>query len=180
MKTYTGFDISPLIPYLAKFWFLSYEPKCCQPVKLQDSWKCNISRKEWMMKFIYGMQIKMEVLYKLILSFWVCGTRHTQSTQCKTFACLCSISKKHGGWSCFFCLQINTRVFYKMIVSLWVYVARHVQSTQNSKFPLSLQYLKENAKDKVNFLPKGKRQRFLRIDTIILRLCGQVCPNYPK
>ena len=38
-------DISPPIPYLARFSFLSYGPKCCQPVKLQDSLKCNISRK---------------------------------------------------------------------------------------------------------------------------------------
>ena len=26
-------DFSPPIPYMAKVWFLSYEPKCCQPVK---------------------------------------------------------------------------------------------------------------------------------------------------
>ena len=65
-------DIWPPIPYLAKFSFLSYGPKCCQPIKLQDSLKCNISRKKWMMKFIFGMQINIEVFYKLILSFWVC------------------------------------------------------------------------------------------------------------
>ena len=34
-----------------------------------------------MMKFIFGMQIKIEVFYKLILSIWVCVTRHVQSTQ---------------------------------------------------------------------------------------------------
>ena len=39
-------DISPPIPYLAKFWFSSYGPKCCQPIKLQGSLKCNISRKK--------------------------------------------------------------------------------------------------------------------------------------
>ena len=46
METNIVVDISAPIPYLAKFWFLSYEPECCQPVKLQDSLKCNISRKK--------------------------------------------------------------------------------------------------------------------------------------
>ena len=41
----------------------------------------------------------------------------------------------------------------------------------------SLQYLKENVKDEVDFLHADKRQRFLQIDTIILGLCGQVCPK---
>ena len=32
----------------------------------------------------------------------------------------------------------------------------------------SLQYLKENVKDEIDFLPASKRQSFLQIDTIIL------------
>ena len=40
MKTNIVIDISPPIPCLAKFWFLSYGPKCCCPMKLQDSLKC--------------------------------------------------------------------------------------------------------------------------------------------
>ena len=40
-----------------------------------------------MMKFIFGMQRKTEVFYKLILSFLgVCKVRHAQSTQNKKFA----------------------------------------------------------------------------------------------
>ena len=61
-----------------------------------------------------------------------------------------------------FCLQINTIVFYKMI------------------YTTNLQYLKENVKDEVDFLPADKRQRSLQIDTIILGLSGQACSNYPK
>ena len=57
------------VPHLEKFWFSSYVPKCCWPIKLQDSLKCNISRKKWMTKSIFGMQINIEMLYKLILSF---------------------------------------------------------------------------------------------------------------
>ena len=46
-----------------------------------------------MMKFVFGMQINIEVFYKLILSFWVCPTRLAQSTQNKNFAYLCNISR---------------------------------------------------------------------------------------
>ena len=52
---------------------------------VQDSLKCNISRKKWTMKFVFGMQINIEVFYKLILSLWVCIVRHAQSTQNKKF-----------------------------------------------------------------------------------------------
>ena len=47
-----------------------------------------------MMNFIFGMQINIEVLYMLILSFWVCVTRHVQSTQNK-FAYLAISIEKH-------------------------------------------------------------------------------------
>ena len=97
MKTNIVVDISPPIPYLAKFWFSSYGPKCCQLMKSQDSLSCNILRKNGMMNFIFGMQIKINIFYKLILSFCVCATRHAQSTQNKTFAYLCSVSRKDEG-----------------------------------------------------------------------------------
>ena len=45
MKTNIVIDILALIPYLAKFWFSSYGPKYCWPIKLQDSLKCNMSKK---------------------------------------------------------------------------------------------------------------------------------------
>ena len=67
-----------------------------------------------------------------------------------------------------------------MIVSLWVCVARQVQSTRSNQFTISLQYLKENMKDELDFLPADKRWRFFQIDTIILGVCGQACPNYLK
>ena len=58
--------------------------------------------------------------------------------------------------------------------------AKHAQSTQSNKFTISSQHLKENVKDEVDFLPAAKHQGFLQIDTIILGVCGQICPNYPK
>ena len=59
-------------------------------------------------------------------------------------------------------------------------VGRHAQNTQNNKFAISLQHLKENMKDEVAFLPADKRQKFLEIDTVILVVCSQSCPKYPK
>ena len=41
-------------------------------------------------------------------------------------------------------------------------------------------YVKENMKDKVDFLPADKRLRFLQSNTIILEVYGQACPYYPK
>ena len=94
METNIVVDTSPPMPHLAKFWLSSYGPKCCQPIKLQDSLKYIISIKKWMMKFLFGMQINIEVFYNLILSFWVYVTRHVQSTQNKKFAYLCNMSRK--------------------------------------------------------------------------------------
>ena len=59
-------------------------------------------------------------------------------------------------------------------------MVKHSQSYQNSKFAMSLQYLKKEVRDEVDFLHADKHQRFLQIDTIILGVCGQACPNYPK
>ena len=144
-KTNTVIDISPSIPYLAKFWFLIYGSKCRQPIKLQDSLKCNISRKKWMMKFIFGMRVNIEkivnivkiVFCKLILSIWVCVTRYAQSTQNERFEYLCNISRKVWNMKLTFCLQINTKVFYKFMLSIRGGVSR----MPNVPKTTSLQYL---------------------------------------
>ena len=58
-------------------------------------------------------------------------------------------------------------------------MVKHSQSTQNNKFAISFQYLKDNRKNKVDFLLADKDQRFLDTDTINLGVCGQAFPNYP-
>ena len=133
------------------------------------------------MKLISGLQVNIEVFYKLIQSFRVCVTRHAQGTQNK-FTYLCNISRK--AWVMKLILlpadKHRIKVLYKLIVSLWVCIAKHAKSTQYIKFTISLQYLKENWKNEVDFSPADKRQRFLQSDTIILGVCGQACLNYPK
>ena len=111
MKSRIVIVILPPIIYLTKFWFSSYGPKWCWSIELQDSLKCNISRNKWMMKFIFGMHRNIKIFYKLVLSFWVCVSRHAQSTQNKNFVYLCNISRKTWGMKLFFCLQTNTKVF---------------------------------------------------------------------
>ena len=42
-------------------------------------------------------------------------------------------------------------------------MVKHSQSSQNSKFEMSLQYLRKKVKDEVDFLHTDKRQSFLKI-----------------
>ena len=60
-------------------------------------------------------------------------------------------------------------VFYKLILSFWVCVTKNAQSTQNSKlFAISLQYLKKDVSDEVDFLHSDKHKDLLQIDAMIL------------
>ena len=54
-------------------------------------------------------------------------------------------------------------VFYKLTLSLWVCATRHSQSTQNKKFAISLQYLKKELSDEVDYLHADKHQSFLKV-----------------
>ena len=69
-----------------------------------------------------------------------------------------------------FCLQIQTKVFYKLVASLWVCIARHAQNTQYNKFAISLQYLRKEMSDEIDFLHADKYEKLikLQIDTMIL------------
>ena len=53
-------------------------------------------------------------------------------------------------------LQIDTMILVGMV--------KHSQSSQNSKFAMSLQYLKKEVRDEVNFLHVDKHQSFLQDD----------------
>ena len=55
-----------------------------------------------------------------------------------------------------FCMKINIKVFYKLVVLFLLIIARHAQITQNGKFVISLQYLRNEGRDEVDFLHAGK------------------------
>ena len=66
-----------------------------------------------------------------------------------------------------FCMKINMKVFYK--VTVWcLLIARYPQSTQNNKFVISLQYLKKEGRNEVDFLHADKRQTFPQVDLVNL------------
>ena len=47
-------------------------------------------------------------------------------------------------------------------------MARHIQITQNNNFAISLEYLKKEVSDEVDFLHADKHESLLQIDTMIL------------
>ena len=57
-------------------------------------------------------------------------------------------------------LQIDTMILTEIV--------KHPQSSQNSKFTMSLQYLKKELGDEVDFLHIDKHQGFLQVDFNIL------------
>ena len=72
-------------------------------------------------------------------------------------------------------------------------MVKHSQSSQNSKFAMSLQYLKKEVKDEVDFLHADKYQSFLKVyfntlgikfsykaDIIIINGHDQAFSNYSK
>ena len=179
MKTNIVIDISTPISYLAKHWASSYGPICCRPKKLQGSLKCNISRKKWMINYFFGMQINIGVFYKLILSFWLCITRHAKSTQNK-FAYLCSISKKAWVMKLIF-LPADKHKTFLQIDSITL----GVHSQACPEYPKQQVYnifaiSQEKHKRWSWFVPADYCERFLQSDTVMLDVCGQACPNYPK
>ena len=59
-------------------------------------------------------------------------------------------------------------------------MARHAQIIQNNKFAISLQYLKKEMSDEVDFLHADKHESFLQIDTVIFDGDGQAFPEFLK
>ena len=99
--------------------------------------------------------------------------RHSRSSQNNKFAYRCNFPEKREGSRSFLPADKHES-FPKLCVT------RHAQSTQNNKFAISLQYLKENVKDVVDFLHGDKHQRFLWTDTTNSGMCGLACLNYPN
>ena len=59
-------------------------------------------------------------------------------------------------------------------------MVRHAQITQNNKFAISLQYLKKEASNEVDFLRADKHESLLQIDRMILMGYGQAFSKFPK
>ena len=59
-------------------------------------------------------------------------------------------------------------------------LVRHAQITQNNKFAISLNYLKKDVTNEVDFLHADKHESFLQIDTMIFNVDGQVFTKFSK
>ena len=88
---------------------------------------------------------------KLIVSIWLCVGRYAQSTENNNFGIL--------RMKLNFCQEIN-KDFFKLILSsqVCVCVARNAQITQNNKSVMSLQHLKKEMSDEVDFLHPYKHK----------------------
>ena len=62
-----------------------------------------------------------------------------------------------------FDIKINMEVFYKLILSFWMCVTRHAQNTQNNMFAISLQYLRKDLSDEVDFLLADRHKGMLQM-----------------
>ena len=59
-------------------------------------------------------------------------------------------------------------------------VARHAQITQSNKFAISLEYLKKEVSDEVDFLHADKHKSFLQIGTMTFDGDGQEFSKFPN
>ena len=93
----------------------------------------------------------MGVFYELILSFWVCVTKHAQSTQNNKFAISLQYLKKDVSDKNDFLYADKHKGLLQIDTMILMEIVRHSQNSQNSKFSMSLQYLKKKVRDEVDF-----------------------------
>ena len=165
MKKDIFIDITP--PYLAKFWVSSYGLKWCQPIKLQDSLRCNNLRKKWMMKFIFCMQTNIKVIYKIIVSLWVCVARHAQRTENNKFTRYSQYLKENVKDEVDFLSIDKCRRFLQSETIILHVCGQAWQNYQNNKFAISLRHVKKEMGDVVEFLQRDKHESLPQIDTKI-------------
>ena len=115
-----------------------------------------------MMKFIFDIEINMEVFYMLMLSFWVCVTRHAQSTQNNQFAISLQYLKKDVSDELDFLHADKHKGLLQIDTMTLMEICRHYQKSQNNEFSMSLQHFKKEVRDEVDFL--HKLQSFLQFD----------------
>ena len=93
---------------------------------------------------------------------------------------LCNISRKRRGINMIFFFFFSIKVFYKLVVSLLLVIAKNAQNTQKSKLVISLQYLKKEGRDEVDFLYADKYQTIILVDIINFNGHDQASLYYPK
>ena len=161
------------------------------------------------LKWFFCLQINMKVFYKVIV-FWMCVTKLAQSTQSKKFAIYLQYLKENGKNEVDFLLLFckcylaaprptlghsqEDNLTNLMLITAFVQVPpKGHREPHNEVAYLSLAECLEGfdwepSNSDCNLwthqatLPKwtDKHQRFLQNDIIIVGVCVQACPNYPK
>ena len=67
-----------------------------------------------------------------------------------------------------------------MVLSFYVCVGRHAEITQNNKFDISLQCLKKEVSDEVDFFHTNRHESCLQIETMIFDGDGQAFQKFQK
>ena len=68
-----------------------------------------------------------------------------------SFLFCCNILGKKWVMKLIFCIQISMKVSYKLILWFFLWIVKHSQSSGDSKFVMSLQYLKSQVEMKLIF-----------------------------
>ena len=132
------------------------------------------------------MKINIELFCKLVVSFLLFIARHAQNTRNRKFETsfaifsnlkICNISKKKGVMGeVDFWYADKHQTSFKLIPLILVGMTRPVQVIQNNKFAKSLQCLKKEVRDEVDFV----QWTSLQSDTLIFDGCGQPWLKYWK
>ena len=69
-----------------------------------------------------------------------------------------------------FCIKISMTLSYKLMLWFLMGMVKHFRRYQNSKFVMSLQYLKKEVRNEVDFLHADKHQSLLQIDINTLKV----------
>ena len=188
MVTYY-FCISRQTHYMAKFYFSCYGPKCYRSVKLLDSLKCNMSRKNSGIKLIICVDIKVKVFFEMfffvvvylfvcflfVFSFFLlfdgCGylcPNYPKYQVCHPFFALSQ--EKGEGKLWFFAWRYTSK--FSTQADMIVFDAHNQVWPKYSKLKFCKIFAVSQGKKEVDFLHVDKHQTFLQF-------C-QSCPEYPK
>ena len=63
-----------------------------------------------------------------------------------------------------------------LVLKLW---AKMLPASQIAGF-FKMQYLKKEVNDEIYFWDADKHRSLVQVDTIIVGVCSQACPKYPK
>ena len=98
--------------------------KCSQPIRLQNSFKCIISRKKWKIKLIFLHIDEHKVSYKLTLLFLVGVVRHLHRTRCKICSKLTLKTPERRQWRRFGVFNVNFEDISRLLLFLLLTLRR--------------------------------------------------------